>query len=52
MDNIDIGKLKVKSHKDGEAYTLKQLLERIEILEDKQSDISYFLENPRSLNRY
>ena len=50
MDNID--KLKVKSHKDGEAYTLKQLLERIEVLEDKQSDISYFLENPRSLNRY
>lgn len=48
MDNID--KLKVKSHKYGEAYTLKQLLERIEVLEDKQQDIRYFLENPRKLN--
>ena len=50
MDNID--ELKVKSHQDGEAYTLKELLERIEILEERQADISYFLNNPRKLNVY
>tara|TARA_B100001996_G_scaffold261658_1_gene203834 strand:- start:519 stop:671 length:153 start_codon:yes stop_codon:yes gene_type:complete len=50
MDNIN--ELKVKSHRYGEAYTLKELLERIEILEERQSDISYFLNNPRKLNVY
>jgi len=42
--------IKVKSHLDGESYTLKQLLVRIEDLEEKQSDIKYFLANPKKLN--
>ena len=31
---------------------LPKLIERIEVLEERQSDISYFLENPRKLNIY
>ena len=45
-----IDTIKVKSHLDGEAYTLKELLCRIESLESKQDDIKYFLNNPRKLN--
>ena len=55
MDNNDI-ELKIKSHQDGEAYshedvdfTLKQLLIRIEDLEERQADIRYFLANPKTL---
>ena len=55
MDNNSMFKqtenpIKVKSHRDGESYTLKQLLVRIEDLEEKQSDIKYFLANPKKLN--
>jgi hypothetical protein len=55
MDNNDI-ELKIKSHQDGEAYShedvdfiLKQLLIRIEDLEERQADIRYFLANPKTL---
>ncbi len=47
-----VDKIKVKSHLDGEAYTLKELLVRIESLESKQNDITFFLNNPRKLNLY
>ena len=47
--NID-KEIKVKSHRDGEAYTLRELLVRIEELEDKQMDIRYHLANPKTLN--
>ena len=40
MDNIDINN------------KIKELIERIDVLEERQSDISYFLENPRKLNIY
>ena len=55
MDNNNMFKpieseIKVKSHRDGESYTLKELLVRIEELEDKQMDIRYFLANPSKLN--
>ena len=40
MDNIDINN------------KIKELIERIEVLEERQADISYFLENPRKLNGY
>ena len=40
----------VKSHMDGEKHTLKEMLERIEELEEVISDIKYFLSNPRKLN--
>ena len=40
----------IKSHEDGELHTLKEMLERIEALEAKQSDIKYFLNNPKKLN--
>lgn len=50
MDNIT--EIKVKSHKDGESYTLKQLLVRIEYLEETQSEIKYFLQNPKRLSEY
>ena len=48
---VDIGNLKggVKSHMDGEKYTLKQMLVRIETLEEQLSDIRYFLANPKKL---
>ena len=48
---VDIGNLTggVKSHMDGEKYTLKQMLVRIETLEDQLSDIRYFLANPKKL---
>lgn len=54
MDNNNMFKhnppeIKVKSHRDGESYTLKQLLVRIEDLEEKQADIKYFLANPKTL---
>jgi hypothetical protein len=54
MDNNTMFKhnppeIKVKSHRDGESYTLKQLLVRIEDLEEKQADIKYFLANPKKL---
>jgi len=49
---VDIGNLTggVKSHMDGEKHTLKEMLERIEELEEVMSDIKYFLSNPRKLN--
>jgi hypothetical protein len=49
---VDIGNLTggVKSHMDGEKYTLKQMLVRIETLEEQLSDIRYFLANPKKLN--
>ena len=49
---VDIGNLTggVKSHMDGEKYTLKQMLVRIEELEETISDMKYFLNNPRKLN--
>ncbi len=55
MDNNNMFKqieepIKVKSHRDGESYTLKELLVRIEELEDKQMDIRYHLANPKTLN--
>ena len=48
---VDIGNLTggVKSHMDGEKYTLKQMLVRIETLEEQLSDIRYFLSNPKKL---
>ena len=48
---MDIGNLTggVKSHMDGEKYTLKQMLVRIETLEEQLSDIRYFLANPKKL---
>jgi len=48
---VDIGNLTggVKSHMDGEKYTLKQMLLRIETLEEQLSDIRYFLANPKKL---
>ena len=48
---MDIGNLTggVKSHMDGEKYTLKQMLVRIEDLEEQLSDIKYFLANPKKL---
>ena len=42
--------IKVKSHRDGESYTLRELLVRIEELEDKQMDIRFHLANPKALN--
>ena len=42
----------IKSHKDGELHTLKEMLERIEALESKQADIKYFLNNPSKLGLY
>ena len=49
---VDIGNLTggVKSHMDGEKYTLKQMLIRIEELEQTVSDMKYFLANPKKLN--
>ena len=49
---VDIGNLTggVKSHMDGEKYTLKEMLVRIETLEDTISDMKYFLNNPKKLN--
>ena len=49
---MDIDKIVVTSEKEQQDYTLKQLLERIEDLEDKQSDIRYYLANPRKFNDY
>jgi archaellum component FlaC len=48
---VDIGNITggVKSHMDGEKYTLKQMLVRIETLEEQLSDIRYFLANPKKL---
>jgi archaellum component FlaC len=48
---VDIGNLTggVKSHMDGEKYTLKQMLVRIEELEQTISDMKYFLQNPKKL---
>ena len=48
---VDIGNLTggVKSHMDGEKYTLKEILVRIENLEQTLSDIKYFLANPKKL---
>ena len=40
----------IKSHEDGELHTLKEMLVRIEALESEQSDIKYFLNNPKKLN--
>ena len=49
---VDIGNLTggVKSHMDGEKYTLKQMLVRIEELEETVSDMKYFIANPKKLN--
>tara|TARA_R110002012_G_scaffold8271_2_gene38244 strand:+ start:929 stop:1078 length:150 start_codon:yes stop_codon:yes gene_type:complete len=49
---MDIDKIVVTSDKEQQDYTLKQLLERIEDLEDKQRDIKYFLANPSKFNDY
>ena len=51
---VDIGNLTggVKSHMDGEKHTLKEMLERIEQLEEIQSDIKYFLNNPAKANLF
>ena len=48
---VDIGNLTggVKSHMDGEKYTLKEMLVRIERLEETMLDIKYFLANPKKL---
>ena len=48
---VDIGNLTggVKSHMDGEKYTLKEILVRVENLEQTLSDIKYFLANPKKL---
>ena len=48
---VDIGNLTggVKSHMDGEKYTLKQMLVRIEELEETISNMKYFLQNPKKL---
>ena len=48
---VDIGNLTggVKSHMDGEKYTLKEMLVRIESLEETMLDIKYFLANPKKL---
>ena len=48
---VDIGNLTggVKSHMDGEKYTLKEMLVRIENLEQTLFDIKYFLANPKKL---
>ena len=40
----------IKSLEDGELHTLKEMLVRIEALESEQSDIKYFLNNPKKLN--
>ena len=40
----------IKSHEDGELHTLKEMLKRIEALEAEQSEIKYFLNNPKKLN--
>tara|TARA_B100000902_G_scaffold41309_1_gene48906 strand:- start:767 stop:889 length:123 start_codon:yes stop_codon:yes gene_type:complete len=40
MDNIDM------------IDKIKELTERIEALEERQTDISYFLANPNKLNFY
>ena len=55
MDNNTMFKpieseIKVLSEKENQYYTLKELLTRIEDLEDKQMDIRYFLANPSKLN--
>ena len=39
----------IKSHADGELHTLKEMLVRIEELEQTMSDIKYFLQNPKKL---
>ena len=48
---VDIGNLTggVKSHMDGEKYTLKEMLVRIENLEETMLDIKYFLANTKKL---
>ena len=48
---VDIGNLTggVKSHMDGEKYTLKEMLVRIEELEETISSMKYFLQNPKKL---
>ena len=48
---VDIGNLTggVKSYMDGEKYTLKEMLVRIERLEETMLDIKYFLANPKKL---
>ena len=48
---VDIGNLTggVKSHMDGEKYTLKQMLVRIESLEEQLADIRYFLASLKKL---
>ena len=48
---VDIGNLTGgdKSHMDGEKYTLKEMLVRIENLEETMLDIKYFLANPKKL---
>ena len=49
---MDIDKIVVTSDKEQQDYTLKQLLERIEDLEDKQHSIRYYLSNPSKFNDY
>ena len=40
----------IKSHADGELHTLKEMLVRIERLEETISDMKCFLNNPRKLD--
>ena len=40
----------IKSHEDGELHSLKEMLTRIETLESKLSEVTYFLNNPKTLN--
>lgn len=50
VNNLSLD-IKVASE-DGENYTLENMLYRIEALEEKIGDITFFLNNPRKLNHY
>ena len=41
--------IKVTSNKDNKEYTLDDMLYRIESLENKIDDITFFLNNPKKL---
>ena len=49
---MDIDKIVVTSEKEQQGYTLKQILERVEDLEDTLMRIRYFLSNPSKFNDY
>ena len=50
VNNLSLD-IKVASE-DGEKYTLENMLYRIEALEEKINNITFFLNNPRKLNHY